>query len=348
MDTMKAIVKRKPEPGIWMDQVSFPSIGHNDVLIKVVKTAICGTDIHIFNWDAWAQKTIPTPMAIGHEFVGVIAEIGSEVRGLKEGDRVSAEGHITCGHCRNCRAGKRHLCRNTIGVGVNRPGCFAEYISVPASNVFKVPDTVDDDIAAILDPFGNAAHTALSFDLVGEDVLITGAGPIGIMAVAIARHVGARFIVITDVNDFRLELARRMGATAAINVSAASITDTMKQLGMREGFDVGLEMSGNVQAFRDMLDAMNYGGKIAVLGLPAGEVSLDLTQIILKGLKLKGIYGREMFETWYKMTSMLQSRLDISAVITHRFDVDDFQEAFDIMRSGQSGKVIMNWQSKGD
>jgi threonine 3-dehydrogenase len=344
MQTMKAIVKLKPEPGIWMDQVSFPRIGHNDVLIKVLKTAICGTDIHIFNWDAWSQKTIPTPMTIGHEFVGIIAEIGSEVRGLKAGDRVSAEGHITCGHCRNCRAGKRHLCRNTIGVGVNRPGCFAEYISVPAANVFRVPDTISDDIAAIMDPFGNAAHTALSFDLVGEDVLITGAGPIGIMAVAIARHVGARFVVITDVNDYRLSIARQMGATAAINVNRTSIADTMSQLGMQEGFDVGLEMSGNIQAFRDMLQAMNYGAKIAILGIPAGEVALDLTQIILKGLTLKGIYGREMFETWYKMTSMLQSSLDISQVITHRFGVDDFQQAFDAMHAGQTGKVIMDWQ----
>ena len=343
METMKAIVKLNPEPGIWMNQVPFPSIGHNDVLIKVVKSAICGTDIHIYNWDAWSSKTIPTPMTIGHEFVGVITEIGGEVRGLKEGDRVSAEGHITCGHCRNCRAGKRHLCRNTIGVGVNRPGCFAEYISVPASNVFMVPDAIDDDTAAIMDPFGNAAHTALSFDLVGEDVLITGAGPIGIMAVAIARHVGARHIVITDVNDYRLEIAGRLGATAAINVTRTTIADMVKQLGMKEGFDVGLEMSGNIQAFGDMLRAMNYGGKVAILGIPTGEVHLDLTQIILKGLKLKGIYGREMFETWYKMTSMLQSHLDISPVITHRFAVDDFQQAFDIMRSGRSGKVIMDW-----
>ena len=326
---MKAIVKLKPETGIWMDQVPFPRISHNDVLIKVVKTAICGTDIHIFNWDDWSRRTIPTPMTIGHEFVGRIAEIGSEVRGLKEGDRVSAEGHITCGHCRNCRAGKRHLCRNTI--------------SVPASNVFRVPDSIGDDIAAILDPFGNAAHTALSFDLVGEDVLITGAGPIGIMSVAIARHVGARFIVITDVNDYRLEMARLMGATAAINVNDTSITDTIDKLGMKEGFDVGLEMSGNIQAFRDMLQAMNYGAKIAILGIPAGEISLDLTQVILKGLLLKGIYGREMFETWYKMTSMLQSRLDISQVITHRFGVEDYRQAFDVMRSGRSGKVIMNW-----
>ena len=327
-----------------MDQVPFPSIGHNDALIKVVKTAICGTDIHIFNWDAWSQKTIPTPMTIGHEFVGIIAELGSEVRGLKEGARVSAEGHITCGHCRNCRAGKRHLCRNTIGLGVNRPGCFAQYISVPASNVFKVPDSINDDIGAILDPFGNAAHTALSFDLVGEDVLITGAGPIGIMAVAIARHVGARFIVITDVNNYRLEIARRMGATAAINVTETSIAETIKQLDMKEGFDVGLEMSGNIEAFRDMLQAMNYGAKIALLGIPSGEVALDMTQIILKGLKIKGIYGREMFETWYKMTSMLQSKLDISQVITHRFGMDDFQQAFDVMRTGRSGKVIMDWQ----
>jgi threonine 3-dehydrogenase len=344
METMQAIVKLKPEPGIWMDQVPFPRISPNDVLIKVVKTAICGTDIHIYNWDEWSRKTIPTPMAIGHEFVGAIAEIGSEVRGLKEGDRVSAEGHITCGHCRNCRAGKRHLCRNTIGVGVNRPGCFAEYISVPASNVFKVPEIIDDETAAILDPFGNAAHTALSFDLVGEDVLITGAGPIGIMAVAIARHVGARHVVITDVNDYRLNIATQMGASAAINVTRQAIPDTMNTLRMQEGFDVGLEMSGNIHAFRDMLDTMNYGGQVAILGIPTGEVSLDLTQIILKGLKLKGIYGREMFETWYKMSSMLQSKLDISPVITHRFGVDDFQQAFEIMHSGQSGKVILDWR----
>ena len=333
MERMQALVKSKPETGIWMDRIPFPRISPNDVLIKVVKTAICGTDIHIYNWDAWSRKTIPVPMAIGHEFVGIVTE----------GDRVSAEGHIPCGHCRNCRAGKRHLCRNTIGVGVNRPGCFAEYISVPASNVFKVPDITLDPVAAILDPLGNAAHTALSFDLVGEDILITGAGPIGIMAVAIARHVGARHVVITDVNDYRLELATRLGATAAINVTRTSIADTISALGMREGFDVGLEMSGNVQAFRDLLRAMNYGGQVAILGIPAGEVSLDLTEIILKGLKLKGIYGREMFETWYKMSSMLQSRLDISAVITHRFAVDDFQQAFEIMRSGQSGKVIMDW-----
>ncbi|MFO7644945.1 MAG: L-threonine 3-dehydrogenase [Desulfosarcina sp.] len=343
MKTMQAIVKAKPEIGIWMESVAFPSIGHNDVLIKVVKSAICGTDIHIYDWDQWSRRTIPTPMTIGHEFYGIVTEIGSEVRGLQEGDRVSAEGHITCGHCRNCRAGKRHLCRNTIGVGVNRPGCFAEYVSLPAANVFLLPEMISDDIAAILDPFGNATHTALSFDLVGEDVLITGAGPIGIMAVAIARHVGARYVVVTDVNDYRLEIAARMGATAAINVTRSSIGETVQRLGMKEGFDVGLEMSGNVRAFRDMLAAMNYGGQVALLGIPAGEVALDLTQIILKGLKIKGIYGREMFETWYKMISMLQSGLDISPVITHRFDVADFRQAFDVMRSGRSGKVVMQW-----
>lgn len=343
MKTIKALVKLKPEPGIWMDEIPFPSIGHNDVLIKVLKTAICGTDIHIYNWDEWSRKTIPTPMAIGHEFVGVITEVGSEDRGLKEGDRVSAEGHITCGHCRNCRAGKRHLCRNTIGVGVNRPGCFAEYINIPAVNVFKIPDQIPDDIAAILDPLGNAAHTALSFDLVGEDVLITGAGPIGIMAVAIVRHAGARHTVITDVNDYRLKLAEKMGATRIVNVTRKSLTDVMTNLDMKEGFDVGLEMSGNPSAFEQMLDVMNYGGKIALLGIPPQKISLDLTRIILKGLKLKGIYGREMYETWYKMSSMLQSRLDISNVITHRFSIDQYMDGFDVMRTGKSGKVILDW-----
>ncbi len=344
MTKMKSLVKLKPEKGIWMDSVRIPETGPNDVLIKVVKTAICGTDIHIFNWDAWSKKTIPTPMTIGHEFVGVIMATGSEVRGLKEGDRVSAEGHITCGYCRNCRAGKRHLCRNTIGVGVNRPGCFAEYINVPADNVFRVPAIIPDDIAAILDPFGNAAHTALSFDLVGEDVFIAGAGPIGIMAVAIARHVGARFVVISDVNDFRLNIAKKMGATRVVNVAGQSIVETMKDLEMKEGFDVGLEMSGSPKAFGQMLDVMNYGGKIAMLGIPTEPVSIDLTKIIIKGLKLKGIYGREMFETWYKMFSMLQSSLDISPVITHRFHVDDFQKGFDVMRTGKSGKVVLDWE----
>jgi threonine 3-dehydrogenase len=340
---MKVLAKLKPEEGIWMDEAPIPAIGPNDCLVRVVKTAICGTDIHIYNWDAWSQKTIPTPMTIGHEFVGIIEDHGSEVRGLARGDRVSAEGHITCGHCRNCMAGKRHLCRNTIGIGVNRPGCFAEYILVPAGNIFKVPEEIDDEIAAILDPLGNATHTALSFDMVGEDVLITGAGPIGIMAVAIARHVGARYTVITDVNDYRLDLARKMGATKVVNVARDSITETMGDLGMREGFDIGLEMSGNPDAFHSMLVAMNYGGRIALLGIPPGEIEIDLTQIIIKGLKLKGIYGREMFETWYKMSTMLQSDLEIRDVITHRFPVDRYEEAFAVMRSGQSGKVILDW-----
>jgi threonine 3-dehydrogenase len=340
---MKVIAKLKAEPGIWMDEAPVPDPGPNDVRIRIVKTAICGTDIHIHNWDAWSQKTVPVPMTIGHEFVGVIDAMGSEVVGFSEGDRVSAEGHITCGHCRNCRAGTRHLCRNTIGVGVNRPGCFAEYLCVPAFNVFRVPAAIEDDIAAILDPFGNATHTTLSFNLVGEDVLITGAGPIGIMAVAVARHVGARHIVITDVNDYRLDLAARMGASRTVNVLRESLPDVMRELQMKEGFDIGLEMSGNPTAFKGMLDTMNHGGRIALLGIPPGEITLDIVQIILKGLKLKGIYGREMFETWYKMAAMLQSNLDISGVITHRFDVDDYQEAFAVMGSGQSGKVILNW-----
>ncbi len=341
---MKVIAKLNPEPGIWMDEAPVPEPGPNDVRIQIVKTAICGTDIHIHNWDAWSQKTVPVPMTIGHEFVGVIEALGSEVVGFSEGDRVSAEGHITCGHCRNCRAGTRHLCRNTIGVGVNRAGCFAEYLCVPAFNVFRVPASIEDDIAAIFDPFGNAAHTALSFNLVGEDVLITGAGPIGIMAVAIARHVGARHIVITDVNDYRLALAARMGASRVVNVLRESLPAIMDDLGMKEGFDIGLEMSGNPAAFKGMLDTMNHGGRIALLGIPPGEITIDIVQIILKGLKLKGIYGREMFETWYKMAAMLQSNLDISGVITHRFHVDDYKEAFAVMGSGQSGKVILNWQ----
>ncbi len=341
---MKALVKSKAERGIWMEDIPAPTVGHNDVLIKVSRTAICGTDIHIYKWDDWARSTIPVPLAIGHEFVGEIVEIGSEVMGFVPGDRVSAEGHITCGVCRNCRAGRRHLCINTVGVGVNRPGAFAEFISVPAFNVFKLPDVISDDMAAILDPLGNATHTALSFDLVGEDVLITGAGPIGIMAVAIARYAGARHVVITDINDYRLELARKMGASAALNVTVDSLDDTMKELGMTEGFDVGMEMSGNPQAFRDMLRTMHHGGRVAILGIPPEETAVDWNQIIFKGLILKGIYGREMFETWYKMSSMLQSGLNIEPIITHHFDVDDFQPAFDLMESGQSGKVILNWR----
>lgn len=340
---MKALVKAKAEHGIWMQDIPRPEVGHNDVLIKVGHSAICGTDIHIYQWDEWARNSVPVPLAIGHEFSGQIVECGSEVRGFEPGDRVSAEGHITCGVCRNCRAGRRHLCMNTAGVGVNRPGAFAEYVAVPAFNVFKLPDAISDDMASILDPLGNATHTALSFDLVGEDVLITGAGPIGIMAVAIARFSGARHIVITDVNDYRLDLARTMGASAALNVTRESLDDTMKSLGMTEGFDVGMEMSGNPSAFRDMLRTMHHGGKIAILGIPPDETAIDWNQVIFKGLVLKGIYGREMFETWYKMSSMLQSGLNIEPIITHHFDIDDFEPAFALMESGQSGKVILNW-----
>jgi len=340
---MKALVKAKPERGIWMEDIDVPRVGHNDVLIKINRTAICGTDIHIFKWDDWAQATIPVPMAVGHEFSGEIVDRGIEVRGFEVGDRVSAEGHVTCGVCRNCRAGRRHLCMNAIGVGVNRPGAFAEYLAVPAFNVFKLPDMITDDMASILDPLGNATHTALSFDLVGEDVLITGAGPIGVMAAAIARYAGARHIVITDVNDYRLGLARKMGASCAINVTQETIDDTMKELGMVEGFDVGMEMSGNPQAFRDMLRTMHHGGKISMLGIPPGDMAIDWNEVIFKGLIIKGIYGREMFETWYKMSSMLQSGLDMDPIITHRFDIDEYLPAFELMESGQTGKVILNW-----
>ena len=340
---MKALVKSKAERGIWLENIDVPKPGHNDVLIRVGRTAICGTDIHIYQWNDWAAKTIPVPLAVGHEFSGEVVERGSEVRGFEIGDRVSAEGHITCGVCRNCRAGRRHLCINTVGVGVNRPGAFAEYISVPAFNVFKLPDVISDDMASILDPLGNATHTALSFDLVGEDVLITGAGPIGIMAVAIARYAGARHIVITDINDYRLALARTMGATVALNVTDGSLDDTMKELAMEEGFDVGMEMSGNPSAIRDMLRTMHHGGRVALLGIPPGETAIDWNEVIFKGLILKGIYGREMFETWYKMASMLQSGLDVSPIITHHFDLTDYEEAFQLMESGQSGKVILSW-----
>ena len=342
---MRALVKAKAEKGIWLEDIDKPSPGHNDVLIKVHRTAICGTDIHIYQWDEWAQNTIPVPLAVGHEFSGEIVECGSEVRGFSIGDRVSAEGHVTCGVCRNCRAGRRHLCMNTIGIGVNRAGAFADYISVPAFNVFKLPEAISDEMASILDPLGNATHTALSFDLVGEDVLITGAGPIGIMAVSIARFAGARHVVITDVNDYRLALARKMGATVALNVTNSSIDDTMKSLGMEEGFDVGMEMSGNPAAFRDMLRTMHHGGKVALLGIPPTDSSIDWNQVIFKGLLIKGIYGREMFETWYKMSSMLQSGLLIEPIITHRFGLNDYEEAFELMSSGQTGKVILDWQN---
>jgi len=340
---MKALIKAKPEVGVWMDDVPEPSMGYNDVLIKMKKTAICGTDIHIYNWDEWSQRTIPVPMVIGHEFVGEIADIGDGVLGFEVGDRVSGEGHITCGHCRNCRAGQRHLCRNTIGVGVNRQGCFAEYMSLPASNAFKIPDSISDKEASILDPLGNATHTALAFNMVGEDVLITGAGPIGTMAVAICKHVGARHVVITDINDYRLGLAKNMGATRALNVTRQDIKETMDDLGMTEGFDIGLEMSGAPSAFRQMLSVMNHGGRIAMLGIPPDDIAIDWNDVIFKGLTIRGIYGREMFETWYKMASMLMSGLDISPVFTHHYPIDEFQQGFDVMREGRSGKVVLDW-----
>jgi len=341
---MRALVKAKPERGIWLEDIDKPAVGHNDVLVKVRRTAICGTDIHIYQWDDWASNTIPVPMAVGHEFCGEVVECGIEVKGFNVGDRVSAEGHVTCGVCRNCRAGRRHLCMNAVGVGVNRAGAFADYISVPAFNVFKLPDAITDEMASILDPLGNATHTALSFDLVGEDVLITGAGPIGIMAVAIAKYAGARHIVITDVNDYRLDLARKMGASIALNVTSGSLDQTMQDLGMEEGFDVGMEMSGNESAFQDMLRTMHHGGKIALLGIPPEEMAIDWNQVIFKGLIIKGIYGREMFETWYKMSSMLQSGLNVEPVITHRFPLEDYEEAFQLMESGQSGKIILSWE----
>ncbi|WP_372768006.1 L-threonine 3-dehydrogenase [Pseudoalteromonas sp.] len=340
---MKALSKLKAEPGIWMTETAKPEVGHNDLLIKIRKTAICGTDVHIYKWDEWSQNTIPVPMVVGHEYVGEVVDMGQEVRGFKVGDRVSGEGHITCGHCRNCRAGRVHLCRNTTGVGVNREGAFAEYLVIPAYNAFKIPDNIPDELASIFDPFGNAVHTALSFDLVGEDVLITGAGPIGIMAAAVAKHVGARHVVITDVNEYRLDLALKMGATRAVNVANEKLEDVMKELGMTEGFDIGLEMSGVPSAFNSMLNNMNHGGKIAMLGIPPSDMAVDWNQVIFKGLIIKGIYGREMFETWYKMASLIQSGLDLSPIITHEFHIDDFQKGFDTMISGQSGKVILNW-----
>lgn len=326
-----------------MTDVPKPEVGHNDLLIKIRKTAICGTDVHIYKWDEWSQKTIPTPMVVGHEYVGEVVDMGQEVRGFAVGDRVSGEGHITCGHCRNCRAGRVHLCRNTTGVGVNREGAFAEYLVIPAFNAFKIPDNISDELASIFDPFGNAVHTALSFDLVGEDVLITGAGPIGIMAAAVAKHVGARHVVITDVNEYRLELARKMGATRAVNVANDKLEDVMAELGMTEGFDIGLEMSGVPSAFNSMLNNMNHGGKIAMLGIPPSDMAVDWNKVIFKGLVIKGIYGREMFETWYKMASLIQSGLNLDPIITHQYSVDDFQAGFDMMISGQSGKVILNW-----
>lgn len=340
---MKALAKLEDKPGIWTTEVDTPEIGHNDVLIKIRRTAICGTDMHIYKWDDWSRATVPVPMVTGHEYSGEIVEMGSEVRGFEIGDRVSGEGHITCGYCRNCRAGRRHLCRNTVGVGVNRQGAFAEYLRLPAYNLFKLPDEISDDLAAIFDPFGNAVHTALSFDVTGEDVLITGAGPIGIMAAAVVRHVGARHVVVTDINDYRLALAEKMGATRAVNVANQNLEDVMADIGMVEGFDVVLEMSGAQAAINTMLEVINNGGKIAMLGIPPEPMPLDWNKVIFKGLTIKGIYGREMFETWYKMASLIQSGLDISPVITHHFDRDDFQQGFDVMDAGQSGKVILRW-----
>lgn len=340
---MKVLSKLKAEQGIWIIDMPQPELGHNDIMIKIRKTAICGTDVHIYNWDEWSQKTIPVPMVVGHEYVGEVVAIGQGVKGFSLGDRVSGEGHITCGHCRNCRGGRTHLCRNTLGVGVNRPGCFAEYFVIPAFNAFKIPDNISDELASIFDPFGNAVHTALSFDLVGEDVLVSGAGPIGIMAAAVCKHVGARYVVITDVNEYRLELARKVGVTRAVNVSKENLNDVMAELGMTEGFDVGLEMSGAPPAFRTLLNAMNHGGRIAMLGIPPSDMSIDWHQVIFKGLFIKGIYGREMFETWYKMAALIQSGLDLTPIITHRFSVDEFQKGFDAMCSGKSGKVILSW-----
>ena len=340
---MKVLAKLRSEPGIWMDDVPVPETGYNDVLIRIRKTAICGTDMHIYHWDDWAQKTIPSGMTVGHEYAGEIVEMGEGVKGFAIGDRVSGEGHIVCGHCRNCRAGRRHLCPNTIGVGVNRQGAFAEYLCIPSENVYKLPDDIDDELASIFDPFGNAVHTALSFDLVGEDVLIMGAGPIGIMGAAVARHAGARHVVITDINEYRLELARKLGVQHTVNPLKYPLENILSELGMTEGFDVGLEMSGSGKAFSQLLDLMDNGGKIALLGIPSPDTIIDWNQVIFKGLFIKGIYGREMFETWYKMTSMVQSGLDVSGIITHGFPVDDFQKGFEVMASGHSGKVILDW-----
>ncbi|HRI11722.1 MAG TPA: L-threonine 3-dehydrogenase [Verrucomicrobiota bacterium] len=340
---MKALVKKESRPGLWLEDVPPPKPGLNDVLIRVHKTGICGTDLHIYQWDAWAQRTIPVPMVVGHEFVGEVVQVGSNVNDFHPGDRVSAEGHVVCGRCRNCLAGRRHLCKDTQGIGVNRPGAFAEYICVPMTNVWHHGPEIDPEIAAIFDPFGNAVHTALSFPVLGEDILITGAGPIGIMAAAVVRHAGARFVVVTDVNEYRLELARTMGATVALNVKKDSIRDVQKKLGMTEGFDVGLEMSGNAQAFRDMVDNLCHGGRIAMLGIPSEAMAIDWNKVIFNMLTIKGIYGREMYETWYKMTVMLQSGLKLKPVITHRFHYTEFERGFEAMRSGQSGKVILDW-----
>ena len=342
---MKALVKKERRTGLWLEEVPRPQVGINDVLIRVDRTGICGTDLHIYKWDEWAQRTIPVPMVVGHEFVGEVADVGSNVTDFFPGEVVSAEGHVVCGRCRNCLAGRRHLCKDTQGIGVNRPGAFAEYIAVPMTNVWHHRSGIDRDVAAIFDPFGNAVHTALSFPTLGEDVLVTGAGPIGIMAVAIAKHTGARFVVVTDVNEYRLDLAKNMGATVALNVAKGpGLAEVQQQLGMKEGFDVGLEMSGNPTALRDMVDNMAHGGRIAMLGIPSEQVPFDWNKVVFNMLTIKGIYGREMYETWYKMTVMLESGLDIKPVITHRFPCAEFEKGFEVMLSGRSGKVILNWR----
>ena len=346
--TMWALVKEKAEPGLWMKRVPIPTIGKNEVKIKIHKTSICGTDVHIYNWDEWSQNTIPVPMTIGHEFVGEIVEVGDNVEGYQIGELVSGEGHIVCGKCRNCLAGHRHLCKDTQGVGVNRNGAFAEYLAIPSTNVWRCEKDIREELYSCFDPFAIAVHTALSFDLVGEDVLITGAGPIGMMAAAVCRHVGARHVVVTDVNEYRLDLAKKLGATSVINVTKERVSDVMKSLGMREGFDVGLEMSGNQAGFNDMVNNMKHGGKIALLGLQKSDAKINWDKVIFNGLTIKGIYGREMYETWYKMSTMLQSGLNIDDVITHRFDVRDFEEGFQVMRSGMSGKVILDWSHIND
>ena len=350
MKSMKALVKKHREPGLWLEDVPVPEIGIDDVLVQVLRTGICGTDVHIYNWDAWAQKTIPVPMVVGHEFVGRIVEVGSNVKDFHPGEVVSGEGHVVCGHCRNCLAGRRHLCKDTKGIGVNRQGAFAEFLSIPKTNLWVHDDAnghnekITRDVQSIFDPFGNAVHTALQFDALGEDVLVTGCGPIGCMAVAIARHAGARYVVATDVNPYRLDLARKMGATLAVDVRTEKLPDVQRKLGMKEGFDVGLEMSGNPHAFRDLLANMAHGGKVAMLGIPEREMAIDWNTVVFNMLTIKGIYGREMYETWYKMTVMLQSGLDIRPVITHHYHYTDFQQGFDVMRSGQSGKVILIWK----
>jgi threonine 3-dehydrogenase len=339
---MRALVKTKRAEGLTLDEVPVPEIGPNDLLVRVKQAAICGTDMHIYKWDAWAERTIPVPMVIGHEFMGTVVKVGSHAQGFNVGDRISGEGHITCGHCRNCRAGRRHLCKNTVGVGVNRSGCFADYVSIPASNAFRLSPLIKDEIAAFFDPLGNAVHTALSFDNVGEDVLITGAGPIGCMAAAICRFVGARKVVVTDVNDYRLELAQKMGATRVVRADKEDLRDVMKELSIVEGFDIGLEMSGNPVAFRSLFDVMNHGGKVALLGIPSQEIAIDWNKVIFKGLTLKGIYGREMFETWYKMAAMLQSGLDVTPILTHHLPLARFEDAFALIAGGQCGKIVLD------